>query len=1135
MTLYEAYESEILMGKQLLFVVLFTFGLESALAQRQNIRFERLSTEAGLSQSNVLCILQDSRGFMWFGTRDGLNKYDGHDFTIYKNDPENPNTISNDEIMDIVEDSEGNLWIATYGGGLNKFDWKKEQFVHYRGDTRKVSAIPTDYIHSLFIDHSGTLWVGTAREGLSMYDKKKDQFITYVHNPEDPASISGNSATEIIEDQQHNLWIGTIRDGLNLFNRSSHSFKRFSEDNSKSPVPREVETLFVDRRDRLWVGTREGLYLLDRTNGKFRHFRHSPLNPNSLGGNVVLSIEEDENGILWVGTENGGLSLYNSDTDTFVNYKQDDVDRWSLSNNSLWSLYKDKKDNMWIGTFSGGINFVSSAASKFTHYRHTSSPSSLSNNSVWAILEDSKNNLWVGTDGGGINLFDRTHGTFTAYTHGTSSKSICGNHILSLAEDGDGNIWIGTWGDGVTVFNKEKNTFRHFAYDLNDPAGISTPNVWTVFNDSDDNIWLGTYSGGVDLYDKENDNFIHFRRDENDPSSLGSNTVNVFFEDSKKNLWIGTHGGFSLFNKDKRTFTNYHHHESLNSVSDNRVYCISEDRAGNLWIGTEIGLNYFDRTTNWFTHYTVKDGLSGNRIFAILIDGDENVWISTNNGLSQFNPDTKKFKNFTVEDGLQGTEFKKGAWKSHTGQLYFGGVYGFNEFLPKEINENQDESPLVLTDFLIFNHKVPISGENAETPLQDCITATNEISLSYNQSVISLEFASLKYLKSTASYAYRLVGFDKDWNYVGKENSATYTNLDAGTYTFLVSTVDRDGNFSENKISLRLSITPPYWETWWFRVLSVLTIIGSALAYYRHRVNAIKKQKVALEKQVKERTHQLSEANIALMHQKQELASKTEQLEELYTEVKDSIKAAQIIQHSILPSEHHIKQFLPESFILNMPKDEVSGDFYWFNVKDERIIIAAADCTGHGVSGALMAINGHHLINEAVYHSNCFTASAVLNKLNEGIIRELHHQDHETMIQNGMDIALCIIDKEKESIQYSGSVLPLYILRNNEITQIKGDHFSLGLILRNKINICRHTDVPLQKGDTVYLFSDGYADQLGGPTGKEKFLYKRFRKLLIEIGNEDMNKQRILLKENIIRWRKEVEQIDDILVIGFRV
>lgn len=1118
----------------LIALLINVIGINNATAQRQHLRFEQLSTEAGLSQSNILCILQDSRGFMWFGTRDGLNKFDSHKFTVYKHSQEDTHSISNDEIMDIKEDADGNLWIATFGGGLNMFDWQTEKFTRYWHDANNPGSIPTDYLHCVYIDDEDIIWVGTSRGGLSRFDRRTGNITTYVHDPDNINSISGNSITGIQEDKSHNLWIGTIREGLNLFNKKTKSFKRFYG-TKEVPAPIEVETLFVDSKERLWIPAREGLYLLNDSTSKFRYFKNDHRNENSIRANVVLSIAEDEEGMIWIGTENGGLSLYNPDIDRFVHYAHDDVDEWSLSNNSIWSLYRDKKGNMWVGTFSGGINFASRDANQFTHYRHTSFTNSLSNNSVWAILEDSRKDLWIGTDGGGLNVLDRKSGTFKSHRHDGTTNSLCGDHVLSLAEDGDGNLWIGTWGTGITVFNKEKNTFRHFRHDRNDPDGISTPNVWTIFRDSRDNMWVGTYSGGVDVYDKGTGKFIHYHLDENNPKSLPSNTVNVFFEDSKKNMWVGTHGGLSRLDKNKNSFTNFRHSDTSNSLSDNRVYSIFEDSRGTLWIGTEAGLNKFDVSSNQFTTYTIKDGLPGNRIFGILDDKSGNLWISTNNGISMLNPSTGIFTNFSVENGLQGKEFRKAAWKSPSGELYFGGVYGFNEFSPEDIRESRYISPLVFTDFHIFNQHVPISNDLIKTPLEKSITATSKITMPYDQSVISFEFASLNYLRNKARYVYKLEGFDKEWNDVGTKHNATYTNLDAGTYTFIAGTRNRGGEVSENTISLQLTITPPYWETWWFRLLLSLTIIGSAVSYSWNRVNTIKKQKIELEKQVAERTYQLSEANDVLTKQKQELATQTFQLEELYNEVKDSIKAAQIIQHSILPSLQHIGKFFPEAFILNMPKDEVSGDFYWFNERDENIIIAAGDCTGHGVSGALMAINGHHLLNQSVYNNGALSASQILNKLNEGIIKELHHEDHETMIQNGMDIALCIIDKNKQSLQFAGSVMPLYILRDHEIIQVKGDGCSLGLVLNGKTTAFKHKDVPLRKGDIIYLFSDGYADQIGGPTGKDKFLYTRFRKLLLQIGDKDMDTQKKLLEENFLQWRNGMEQLDDILVIGLKV
>jgi signal transduction histidine kinase/ligand-binding sensor domain-containing protein/DNA-binding response OmpR family regulator len=874
-----------------------------AFAQQKNLKFEHIDSESGLSQNNVICIFQDSRGFMWFGTRDGLNKYDGYKFTVYKNDPENSNTISHNWVSQITEDPDGNLWIATYGGGLNMFDYEKEKFIHYVHRGNSTSDLPNNYVHNLLFDDDKNLWIGTTGHGLSMYDLKRKKFINYQHDKGTHTSLVGNSVNKIIQVNQHTLLIGTISDGINLFDKKSNTNKNFKHDpnNPSSLTSNNVEALFRDHKNRLWIGTRNGLDLFDPEKGEFTHFKNDPLTSTSLAGNVILSLAEDQSGNLWIGTENSGVSIRDEKTGKFYNYVQDEVDSWSLNSNSIWSLYKDVRGNMWLGTFSAGINFANRDANNFNHYRRTSSPHSLSNNSVWSILEDSKNNLWIGTDGGGINMFDRERGIFKSYKHSATTNSISGNYVLSLAEDKQGNLWVGTWGQGITLFNKDKNTFKHFTHDPRNPTGLSSPNIWSLFRDSRDNMWIGTYGGGVNLYNPKKGQFTQFKHDENNPNSISSNTISTFFEDKKGNVWIGNNGGLSLFNRDKNTFTNFKYDDKANSLSNEHVFCIVEDAKGNLWIGTEMGLNYFDRKTNKFINYYIKEGLPSNTIFAILSEKD-NLWISTSNGISRFNCTTKTFKNFSVNDGLQAKEFKKGAWKSSSGQFYFGGVGGFNEFLPDRIKESRFESPLVLTDFQIFNKQVRISEEGkVKSPLVKNITETKSITLPYDQSVISFEFASLTYSKESKQYAYKLDGFDKDWNYVGDKHTATYTNLDAGSYLFNVRTANDRGAWSEKTIELALIITPPYWQTWWFRMGFVLLVIGSAFSYYAIRMKTIQVQKAELEKQIHERTNEvvqqkeyLQNANETLVSQREEIIQQREEAEKAKREAEQANQAKSI-------------------------------------------------------------------------------------------------------------------------------------------------------------------------------------------------------------------------------------------------
>ncbi|HYF70113.1 MAG TPA: two-component regulator propeller domain-containing protein [Ohtaekwangia sp.] len=883
-------------------ILLLTISIASN-AQRKNLKFEHISTEAGLSQSHIQCILQDSHGFMWFGTRDGLNKYDGYNFTIFKNNEKDSNSLGNDRISDMAEDINGDIWLATYGGGLNKYDWRKEEFIQHKHSPYDSSGIPSNLLQAVEIDKKGNVWVGASHAGLSMYDPISNSFVNYSLGNLNHNKKEGYSVVDIVVDKNDNLWLGTLGEGLIFFDRKRNTFKQYlhRDDDPTSLGFNHIEVLLLDSHGRLWVGTRNGLDLFDSANKTFTHFRYEPGKENCPASNVILSLQEDQAGNLWIGTENGGLSIYNMKSGVFQNYFQDDVDKLSLNNNSVWSLYFDTKGNMWVGTFSGGINFINSDANKFTHYRHTSALTSLSNNSVWAIMEDSKKNMWIGTDGGGVNLFDRTKGTFTRYTHDGTPNSLGGNYVLSIAEDAEENLWVGTWGNGVTVFNPKKNTYKHHQFDPKDTNSISSHNAWTIFRDSDDNMWIGTYSGGVDVYDKEKDHFIHYRHDQTNPTSISSNTINAFFEDSQKNVWVATHAGINLFDKKTKSFTVLRHDPTANSISNDRVFCIVEDKSGNFWVGTERGLNYLNRTTGHVTNYFVQDGLAGNIIYGLLMDDNQDVWISTNNGVSRFDSRTKKFKGFDVTDGLQGNEFKKAAWKSSTGHLYFGGVNGFNEFVPDSVKEHKYASPLVLTKFLIFNQQVGVSKGNDESPLKSSVTNGEKISLSHDQSVISFEFASLNYGEKRKEYAYKLEGFDKDWNYIGSKHSATYTNLDPGEYTFYVRTMDNTGNWSEKGIALALTVTPPFWNTWWFKSFIAIVIIGSAYSYYWSKSTASARQRHALEILVKTRTNEV-------VRQKEDLQMQSKYLQEanqkLLTQHQEIIQQRETAEKAKLEAEH---------------------------------------------------------------------------------------------------------------------------------------------------------------------------------------------------------------------------------------
>ena len=839
-----------------------------AFSQQQQIRFEHLGINDGLSQSNVICILQDSQGFMWFGTKDGINMYDGYRFTVFKNNATDSNSLSHNFIKSITEDNKGNLWIGTYGGGVNRLDRNRKKFTHYTHQSNNPNSIGDNFINALQFDSEGNLWIGTQTGGLNKLNPNTNQVTKYLFNKNDPHSISDNFVRAIYEDSRKRLWIGTLRGGLNLFDKTTGVFTRFEHDpkDNTSLPSNTVCRIFEDSYHRLWVGTLAGgLAVKENNQTGFRHFKNDAANPNSLPINVVFDLAEDDAHNIWVGTENGGLSILNPNTSIFTTYTQDDIDDRSLTNNSIYSVYKDRQGNMWVGTYNGGINLYSKGFNKFGHYRHSSSPNSLSHNKMLGLCESTDGYIWLGTDGGGLNRFNPHTKQFKRYTHQKgNANSICGDVVISLYGDKDHNIWMGTYGEGVTMYNETENTYKHLKHEKSIPNSLCGNNVCTIYQDADKEMWFGTYGTGLDKYNIKTGHFTNYRNDSTNKNSLSNDRIIDILQDSRGYIWIGTfEGGINRLDKKTGVFTRFLHDDRSNSVSNDQINHIYEDKLKNIWIGTHFGLNCYNAATNQFTVYTMRDGLPGNIIYGITEDSKSNLWLSTNNGICRFNLVTKACKKYSTADGLQSNEFTgKSALRSRAGYMYFGGVNGFNEFFPDSIRQEAFETPLIFTGFQIFNKEVPVAdAHNPHSPLTQSISETKKIVLPYNCAVISFDFVTLNYTsKEKKQYAYRLKGFDKDWNYIGTRHSATYTNLDPGNYTLEVKGLNNEGEWITHPTSLQLLILPPFWLTLWFKLITGISIVTFILLIYRNRVRRIKAHNAELEILVKERTHQLAES-----------------------------------------------------------------------------------------------------------------------------------------------------------------------------------------------------------------------------------------------------------------------------------
>jgi len=825
---------------------------------QSDFKFTHLTNLHGLSQSTVQAILKDKYGFMWFGTQDGLNRYDGYTFKVYRHTPKDSFSLRKSHITALFEDRLGNLWVGTSNGGLSLYDRKRDAFVHYRESYGNYQGLSQKSVTAIYEDKQNNLWIGTYWK-LNLVDRKTGRITQFGNDAADASSISGDGISAIFEDNKGNLWVGTNH-GLNVMDRRTRKFKRFFQsENINSLSDNSITAIHQDNRGRLWVGTNNGLNLYDYTSGTFTRFHQDAANSNSLGNNRVLAIEDAANGKLWAGTAST-LDLFDIDKNQFTHFGSNPSIPTSLNKNgNVTALYGDKDGILWVGTYQGGINKLDNRLTYFDTYQNNPNDlNSLSFNVITSLAENAEGDVWIGTGGGALNLWKRATNTFTRYNPDPADKSSLANWgVLSLCQGKKNNyLWVGMYGHCVDRYDPKTNKFTHYTKG-DGPHQLNNDAVYALFEDSNGQIWMGTNGGGANVLDQKTGIITKYLNDPNDQHSLGGNFVRCFMEDKRGNIWIGSTGGVSVFHPSTRKFTNYN--QSNSDIESDMVFAFCEDSKGYMWIGTlGGGLSKLDPTTKKVTTYTTAEGLPDNTINGIVEDKQGFLWISTNNGLSRFDPAKAVFMNSGLNNGIQSYEFSQGAaLKTAKGDLVFGGINGFNVINPDSIIRNNKMPPVVITGFKLFNK--PVLAGSEDSPLQEDILETKEIKLNYDQSIITFEFAALNFTApENNEYAYMLEGFDKDWIYGGTNRKATYTNLSPGTYTFRVKASNNDGVWNETGTSIKLIITPPFWQTWWFRLMVALALITGIVLLYKFRVRAIQRQKILLEKLVRERTESLA-------------------------------------------------------------------------------------------------------------------------------------------------------------------------------------------------------------------------------------------------------------------------------------
>jgi signal transduction histidine kinase/ligand-binding sensor domain-containing protein/DNA-binding response OmpR family regulator len=788
------------------------------------LRFERIGNQQGLSQSTVLKIFQDKKGFIWFATRDGLNKYDGYNFTVYRHIFNNPNSISSSSITCISEDKNENLWVGTTDGGINKLEKETGKFVHYK-QTDSKNDIAKINVSSIIVTKDNQILAATYRSGLLKIDGNTNSASWKIveTNP-----ISTNDVSQIYQDKHENLLLGGP---FGVFTQISKDGKAnaFKIVNNLNPKRNQVTCFFEDLEGNILVGTRgNGLYKIDLNTRKISQilYRTDQIDRD----NLITSLAYDQEGTLWVGTDSGVILIKNKDFKNRIHLQVNPDSDTGLSSHAIQGILVDRDDNVWIGTWEAGLNVHFRNRNKFMLYRHkTNTEQSLLRDKITAIACEGNNRVWIGSNSG-LTLLDRKANFYKHFIVNPSTSTVLNNNDINFLHiDKEGDLFVSTWGAGLRILKKGSNVFTNYQYN----NGQFIPYFTCIQSSKIHNkIWIGTQESGLLSFDKLTGKFTPIV-ELNQKGILAEIHVNSILEDSKGILWIGSYNnGTFRFDPQTHQINHFIQSDRPNSIKGNHVFQIFEDSQKRIWIATNGGgLCLFQPKTNTFKTWTTDDGLPNNTIKGILEDEHQNLWLATNDGLSEFLIKSNSFKNYTKADGLQGSEFLINAYAQNKGgEMFFGGTGGLNVFHPDSLKENNKVPPVYITGLRLFNKPVTIGQK--DSPLQKNILATNELTFEANQNVFSLEFTALDFesLKNN-QYAYLLEGFDTDWQYVETQRIASYTNLNAGEYTFRVKASNNDGVWNPQQATMKIIILPPWYKSWWAFWIYGCLIIGSIYAF----------------------------------------------------------------------------------------------------------------------------------------------------------------------------------------------------------------------------------------------------------------------------------------------------------------
>lgn len=831
-----------------------------------------IDVRQGLSHNQVNTIFKDDRGFMWFGTLSGLNRFDGYDFKVFRNDLHDTTTLSDNYIAGIFELPERKLWIVTRNGN-NIYDPKTESFS--RNDQRFLASLslPAGNVTFISKDKKGNFWfVYQGLVGIYKYSPAIRKAEKIFVRQGDTPGVSPGDVSMLTHDGDNNTWI-IYRNGVIEKIDFATGKTGFTNEalQKKNNGKNENYFLFIDKDNELWITvplsiTHGGVYHYTPATNTLNYISKET-NGTRINSNIISGIIQSADGKIWIGTDHGGINIIDKKTMQVQYLLNDAEDHTSISQNSVWCVYKDDKEVIWVGTFKQGVNYYSSELALFSLYKHKiSDANSLPFEDINKFVEDKAGNIWIGTNGGGLLYFDRKLGKFKSFRHDPSDpNSISSDVVVSLCIDHENKLWVGTYFGGLNCYDGKK--FKHYRHNVLDDSSISDDSIWEIFEDSDKKLWVGTLTSGLNLFDRATQTFRHF---DVENRMLHSNYVSVIIEDRQKKLWLATSNGIDVLDKNQETTYTYNHDDKdLSSLSNNNVMSVLQDSRGKIWAGTREGLNLLDAEKKKFTVFRKEDGLPDNTILTILEDDAHNLWLGTPNGLSngivstgENGETTVRFINYDESNGLQGREFNdKAAYKLHTGELAFGGPYGFNIFSPAKFPSARELPKIVLTGLHVFNQPVePLKKVNGYQILSEAISETKEIALKYNHNVFSISFAALDIgMSSKNKFRYMLEGFNREWlSTDGRQRTVTYTNIDPGYYTLKIRMDSDDPSAMENAAVLRIHILPPFWRTVPAFILYILVVTGILLLARRLIIQrANMRFQMAQQQKEAERIHEL--------------------------------------------------------------------------------------------------------------------------------------------------------------------------------------------------------------------------------------------------------------------------------------